>query len=128
MTSADDNVHAVAQEAHLEEEVRRRQFVEDLSPDVKAEWIDGEAVYHSPTSEIHNRTTHGLNGILGVFSMFREALIVRVEKAMIELEFDNFEPDICVWRAADHRFDQGPTAVPAARPRRGGPVAADAQS
>ncbi len=92
--------------AHKEEQLRRRQFIDDLSPDVKAEWIDGEAIYHSPAREIHNLTTHGLDNILGNFSLFRERLRVRVEKAMIELEHDNFEPDLCVWRAADHTFDR----------------------
>ncbi len=91
---------------HKEEQLRRRQFIEDLSPDVKAEWIDGEAVYHSPAREIHNLTTHGLDSIFDTVSLFRERLLIRVEKAMIELEHDNFEPDICVWRAADHRFDR----------------------
>ncbi len=92
------------EEAHREEQQRRRQFVESLSPEVKAEWIDGEAVYHSPAREIHNLIAQGLCAVLDSFSLFRERLLVRVEKAMIELERDNFEPDVCVWRAADHRF------------------------
>lgn len=97
----------VSSTAFREEQLRRRQFIEELSPDVKAEWIDGEAVYHSPAREIHNWTTSGLCTILGNFSMFRTPLIVRLEKAMIELERDNFEPDICVWRAADYDFERG---------------------
>lgn len=96
-------VHAF-REAHRDEQLRRRQFVEALTPDVKAEWIDGEAVYHSPAREIHNFTTLSLAHMLETFSMYRTPLHVRVEKAMIELERDNFEPDICVWRAADHDF------------------------
>ena len=96
----------------LEEQLRRRQFVEELSPDVKAEWIDGEAVYHSPAREIHNWTTQGLSVLLGNYSMFRTPLLVRVEKAMVELERDNFEPDLCVWRAADHRFDREQVLYP----------------
>ncbi len=93
-------------QAHQEEQLRRKQFVDSLTPEVKAEWIDGEAVYHSPAREIHNQTTQGLSLLLGNFSMYRERLTVRLEKAMIELERDNFEPDVCVWRAADHQFDR----------------------
>ena len=93
-------------EAQRDEQLRRRQFVDELSPDVKAEWIDGEAVYHSPAREIHNWTTSGLAAILDNYSLFRTPLKVRLEKAMIELERDNFEPDLCVWRAADHSFDR----------------------
>lgn len=129
MYTSEDDPHTVAEEAlrrvrdpeaflkafrqaHVEEQLRRRQFVEELSPDVKAEWIDGEAVYHSPAREIHNWTTHGLDVLLGIYSMFREPLLVRVEKAMIELERDNFEPDLSVWRAADHRFERDQLLYP----------------
>lgn len=92
--------------AHKEEQLRRRQFIEDLSPDVKAEWIDGEAVYHYREPHIHNVTTCGISSTLGTYSLFSSPIHVCSANAMIELGHNYFMPDICVWRASDHAFDR----------------------
>ena len=91
-------------EARKERQLRRNIFIENLSPEVKAEWINGEAVYHSPAKESHNATTSGLMQLLTNYDSFVERIYVRAEKAMIEAGEHNFEPDVCIWVAEDHTF------------------------
>ena len=91
--------------AHRERQERRAKFIDSLSPDVKAEWIDGQPVYHSPAREAHNAAVQGLATSLQNYSNWRIELIIRVEKAMVEAGENNFEPDLCVWLASAHTFD-----------------------
>jgi len=98
--------------AHRDRQYRRNLFVDSLSPDVKAEWIEGEAVYHSPAREAHNAATEATIQVLGVYSDLVSELLIRVEKAMVEIGQHNFEPDICVYRAADHSFSNDQVIYP----------------
>ena len=86
--------------AYEAELARRDAFVDALTPDVKAEWINGQAVYRSPAREAHNAAVNGLATALNNYSLNRTRLLVRIEKAMIALAENRFEPDICVWVAA----------------------------
>ena len=92
-------------DAHRDRQLRRGMFIDSLSPEVKAEWIDGEAVYHSPAREAHNATVTGLSTMLNIYSTYKTELYVRIEKAMTEVGSHNFEPDICVFLASKHDFD-----------------------
>ena len=99
-------------DAYRDRQLRRNLFIDNLSPDVKAEWIDGEAVYHSPAREAHNWTVHGLDVLLGIYSMYADKLVIRTEKAMVEVGENNFEPDVCIWLARDHEFDRDLVVYP----------------
>ena len=88
-------------DAYRDRQLRRNQFIESLSPEVKAEWIDGEAVYHSPAREAHNWTATGIVTLLTNFSLYVESVSVRIEKAMVEAGENNYEPDICLFRQPD---------------------------
>ena len=88
-------------DAYRDRQLRRRQFIDSLSDEVKAEWIDGEAVYHSPAREAHNWTSTGIITLLSDYSRYVESVSVRVEKAMVEAGENNFEPDICLFRQPD---------------------------
>lgn len=99
-------------DAHRDRELRRRIFIDSLSPEVKAEWIDGEAVYHSPAREAHNWTSTGLTTLLTNYGMYVQPLEVRIEKAMVEAEHNNFEPDICIWQR-DGPFEMERVVYPA---------------
>ena len=88
-------------DAYRDRQLRRNQFIDSLSDEVKAEWIDGEAVYHSPAREAHNWTSTGIITLLSDYSRYVESVSVRVEKAMVEAGENNFEPDICLFRQPD---------------------------
>ena len=93
---------------------RREEFVHSLTPEVKAEWINGEAVYHSPARQAHNMTVHRLQTLLGLFSAPNDAYYVFANKAMLAVLEDRYEPDIAVWSKAKHNFDAEQVIFPPA--------------
>ncbi|GAB3640031.1 Uma2 family endonuclease [Spirosoma arcticum] len=88
-------------QAILNDEKNRRQaFYEWMDGDMKAEFINGEIVVHSPALEKHNAVVLRLGTLLSVFVDARELGIVRVEKALVELTRNSYEPDICYFGPA----------------------------
>ena len=83
-----------------DEQNRRRAFYEWMDEDMKAEFINGEIVVHSPALEKHNAAVLRLGTLLSVFADTRELGIVRVEKALVELTRNSYEPDICYFGPA----------------------------
>ncbi|MEL7163676.1 MAG: Uma2 family endonuclease, partial [Bacteroidota bacterium] len=91
------------------EGVARKKFRAWLKPDVKAEFINGEVVAHSPARRRHNQTVRFINYLIDTFITDRDLGEVAIEKAMVELERNDFEPDVCFWKketAADFTDDQ----------------------
>src|SRR5438309_1824016 len=81
--------------ARLEDEHRRREeFREALSPDVKAEFINGEVIVHSPATLEHNLARKHLVILLNTYVSIHRLGLVLDEKAMIELTRNDYEPDI----------------------------------
>lgn len=78
-----------------DEKNRRQAFYEWMDGDMKAEFINGEIVVHSPALEKHNAAVLRLGTLLSVFVDLNELGIVRVEKALVELTRNSYEPDIC---------------------------------
>ena len=88
-------------QAILNDEKNRRQaFYEWMDGDMKAEFINGEIVVHSPALEKHNAAVLRLGVLLSVFVDARKLGIVRVEKALVELTRNSYEPDICYFGPA----------------------------
>jgi Uma2 family endonuclease len=83
-----------------DEQTRRRAFYEWMDDDVKAEFINGEIVVHSPALHKHNAVVMHLGTLLNVFVNERELGIVLVEKALVELTRNSYEPDICYFGPA----------------------------
>jgi len=82
--------------AAVEEEKRRRlQFYADITPNMKAEFINGQPVYHSPARHGHNKASTAIIRRLIPFVEEANAGFVAVEKAMVSLPRNDFEPDIC---------------------------------
>lgn len=96
-------------QAILNDEKKRRQaFYEWMDDDVKAEFINGEIVVHSPALDKHNSAVLFLSTLMNVFVMERSLGIVRAEKALVELTRNSYEPDICYFgptKAADIKPD-----------------------
>mgnify|MGYP006173190535 CR=1 FL=1 len=81
-----------------DEAVRRAQFVDDLSPEQKAEFINGEVVVHSPARHRHNLITSRTVGLLGAYVRYHDLGEVVAEKALVSLTRNDYEPDVCFFR------------------------------
>jgi Uma2 family endonuclease len=79
------------------ESPRREQFRNDLDETTKAEFINGEVVVHSPAREAHNAAVGRLFRIISTFAEAKHVGVVRIEKALIGLTRNDYEPDICFW-------------------------------
>ena len=94
----------LADEAH-----RRKAFREWLRDDVKAEFINGQVIMHSPVKRRHLDATQNLLVLLRVYVHLHELGAVDSEKALIGLTRNDYEPDICFWNretAASFEDDQ----------------------
>ncbi len=82
-----------------DEAERRRAFREWLRDDVKAEFINGEVIMHSPVKRRHLDATKYLENLLLNFVMRHNLGVVDSEKALVGLTRNDYEPDICFWNA-----------------------------
>jgi len=112
------NPQAIVQEVNetLEAEHKRRiQFYNDIDDDVKAEFINGEVVIHSPVKLEHNDAGTNLHDLLSVFTKKNKCGYVGFDKLMIECTRNSYEPDICFFlnKKAQH-FKKGQGIFPPA--------------
>ena len=82
----------------LQEEAKRNAFYENVRDDEKAEFINGEVVYHSPAKNKHTVLVDNIAGIFTRFVWKHKVGTIRREKALIKLRRNDFEPDICFFR------------------------------
>lgn len=97
-----------------EEQQRRHQFWADVDESVKAEFILGEIVYHSPIYGRHWMASTQITRRLLPYVYDKKLGMVGYEKVMIRLTRNDYEPDICFWnneKAAD--FGPKQSAFPA---------------
>lgn len=76
------------------EHVNREAFREWLKPEVKAEFICGEVVMHSPAKRVHNRVRMRLESILSAWIRLTGEGEVASEKALCVFPRNDFEPDL----------------------------------
>ena len=88
-----------AQAILADESARRQAFRKWLCDDVKAEFINGEVVMHSPVKRRHLDATQNLLMLLRVYVHRNDLGAVDSEKALIGLTRNDYEPDICYWNA-----------------------------
>jgi Uma2 family endonuclease len=82
-------------ESLLENERRARDdFRNWLTPDKKAEFINGEIIVHSPARSEHNRTNVDLANILTTFVDLHDLGLIYIEKTLIGLSRNDYEPDL----------------------------------
>jgi len=81
-----------------DEKIQRQEFRSWVSEDVKGEFINGNVVMHSPTTEEHNEATGHLYCISSIYADLHKLGKVRVEKALVGLTRNDYEPDIAFWR------------------------------
>ncbi|MCE7062990.1 Uma2 family endonuclease [Dyadobacter sp. CY343] len=90
-------VQAVTDVLNSERE-RRAKFYNDITEDEKIEFINGEIVVHSPVKLGHNFATSMLSRALSIYVGKNDLGFVGIEKIMITLSRNDYEPDICFFR------------------------------
>lgn len=77
-----------------EERQGREKFHEEITPSMKAEFINGQVVLHAPTQVRYTTTRMNLSGLLRTFVSLHELGLVLDEKAMVSLTRNDCEPDV----------------------------------
>lgn len=83
------------QEKLNEEQRKRREFYEIIDEDTKAEFVNGEILYHSPVMKMHNDATKYLLNLLMNYADEHDLGFVGVEKILTRFTRNDYEPDIC---------------------------------
>lgn len=97
------------QEKVREEFARRKEFYDLVHEDTKAEFINGEIIFHSPVKGSHWKVTTKLASRLSVIVEDNNLGVVGVEKVMIRCTRNDYEPDVVFFDAklsADFKPDQ----------------------
>jgi Uma2 family endonuclease len=84
--------------AWADEQKRRHEFWADVDENVKAEFIMGEIIYHSPIYGRHWMASSNISRRLLPFVYDNDLGKVAYEKVMIRLTRNDYEPDICFWK------------------------------
>jgi len=94
--NAQQLVNKVQRALHKESK-ERLDFREWLTDDIKAEFINGAIVLHSPVKRGHLNASNNLCLLLTVYTRIHQLGEVSTEKALIGLTRNDYEPDICFW-------------------------------
>jgi len=102
-------------DALAEEQKRRIDFYNDIDDDVKAEFINGEVVIHSPVKKRHTSAAGRLYKLISTYVERFRLGFVGYEKTMIECTRNSYEPDVCYFdnQKAKH-FDDDQSIYPPA--------------
>jgi len=82
------------QKAMKEENHRRKEFYEWVTEEVKAEFINGEIVLHSPVKKRHWDANDLLSSLLSFYVRANKLGRIGTEKVMISLSRNDYEPDM----------------------------------
>ncbi len=78
-----------------DEQKRRRHFYKIVEENKKMEFINGEIIFHSPVKLQHNDATILLGMLLKAFVAKHNLGFVGIEKIMVSLTRNDYEPDVC---------------------------------
>ncbi len=81
------------------ESQKREAFVDAIQPHEKGEFINGEVITHSPARAVHIEITSRLDTLLRAHVQRHQLGKVMVEKAMVSLTRNDYEPDVCFFGA-----------------------------
>ena len=77
-----------------EERTRRHRFYEEMTPEEKVEFIDGEVVMHSPARNRHLDATSLLMNLISNYVRLHALGTVKTEKCLCVFPRNDYEPDI----------------------------------
>lgn len=106
-------INSVQSRLEKEKEARRK-FYDWMTPERKAEFINGEIIIHSPARRGHVKATDHIVSLLLAHVIENDLGWAGAEKNMVQLERNDFEPDGAYWRKeiAD-TFDDDTVLYPA---------------
>jgi Uma2 family endonuclease len=81
----------------IEEKKRRNEFREWITPNIKAEFINGDVILHSPVKRGHLKSSGNLFTLLNTYVMFNDLGETSYDKGMVSLTRNDYEPDVCFW-------------------------------
>src|SRR6185295_18943477 len=79
----------------MDENDKRVDFYNSISEKDKAEFINGEVIFHSPVTRGHLFVSQNLMQLMKAYVDVNELGEVHAEKAMIALSRNDYEPDLC---------------------------------
>ncbi len=98
---------------HREKE-RRLKFYEEIDEQQKVEFINGEIIVHSPVTKRHNHINGLVFRLMSAYVDARQLGFVGIEKVMVSLTRNDYEPDICYFQPEKARvFEDKQTLFPA---------------
>ncbi len=77
-----------------EENQRRAKFYEEMTPDQKIEFIDGEVILHSPAKNKHLDVTTKVLRLVSTYADIHHLGEVKCEKCLCVFPRNDYEPDI----------------------------------
>jgi Uma2 family endonuclease len=86
------------------EQKRRQEFYDWVTPDIKAEFIDGEIIVHSPVRSLHNQILLNINNLIFNYVNLEDLGYVGYEKVMVRLHRNDFEPDLVFFKKEKSQF------------------------
>ena len=111
------DAYFLLQEAHValdNEKARRIAFYNDITEQEKVEFINGEIIVHSPVMKRHNSASLLLAQLMNIYNIKNKLGFVGIEKIMITLTRNDYEPDICFFRKEkSDNFIENQTLFPA---------------
>jgi Uma2 family endonuclease len=88
-------------QALLHQEHQKRQyFYEIVDENQKMEFVNGEIIYHSPVMKRHNEACNLLFMLILAYVNKHNVGFVGIEKILIALTRNDYEPDICYFNQA----------------------------
>ncbi|MEO6684554.1 MAG: Uma2 family endonuclease [Dyadobacter sp.] len=92
----------------------RLKFYDDVTKQSKSEFINGEIIVNIPDAKRHNKVCGLLYDLLSIYSGKNNLGFVGIEKIMITLTRNDYEPDICFFRKEKSlTFTEDQTLFPA---------------
>jgi len=73
---------------------RRDKFYEEVTPEMKMEFIEGEVVLHSPARNVHLDVTMRIAKLLSSYVDDRDLGEIKVEKCLVVFPRNDYEPDV----------------------------------
>ena len=80
------------------EESERIAFYNRITEKDKAEFINGEVIFHSPVKLWHSNASKLLSRLMSIYADINDLGLVGYEKLMISLSRNDYEPDIVFFR------------------------------
>ncbi len=80
------------------EQAKREHFYKTIDENKKMEFINGEVFFQSPVKMRHNSAMKSIAKLLDAFVIKHSLGYVGVEKILVSLTRNDYEPDICFFR------------------------------